>query len=117
MADPVYRWMLRFAAGLFAMLLFLSACATVRSGPRLSQANVRQIADAEVRHKIDLRQYEISALHYIPKGDYWLVIYHRKANKRVSLTVRVSDKMEKASISGSDAEIFEGGLTEKPDYH
>ncbi len=108
--------MLRFAGGLFAVLLFLSACATVTSGPRLSQANVRRIADAEIRHKIDLRQYEISGLHYVPKGDYWSVTYLLKANERVAFTIRVSDKIAKASINESD-EIFEGGLTEKPNYH
>ena len=109
--------MLRLVGGLFAILLFLSACATVESGPRLSQLNVRRIADAEIRRRVDLRQYEISGLRYICKGDYWSVVYHLKANKRASFTVRVSDKMETASINGSDAGIFEGGLTKKPDYH
>ena len=109
--------MLHFASGLFAMLFFLSACATVTSGPRLSQANVRRIADAKVRQtmKIDLRQYETPGPHYIPKGDYWSVTYYLKANKRVAFTVRVSDKIEKASKE-SDG-VFEGALTQKPDYH
>jgi hypothetical protein len=111
--------MLRFAGGLFAMLLLLSGCATVAGGPRLSQANVRRIADAEVRRtrKINPRQYEISRLHYISAGDYWSVAYRLKANKRVAFTVRVSDKIKKASITGNDGRIFEGALTEKPDYH
>jgi hypothetical protein len=53
------------------MLLFLSACATVASGPRLSRANARRIADAEVRRvmEVDLRQYDISEPHYVPKGN------------------------------------------------
>ncbi|MGH7938232.1 MAG: hypothetical protein ACREFG_06980 [Chthoniobacterales bacterium] len=91
----------------------------MKSGPRLSQANVRRIADAEVRRttKIDLRLFEISGLHYIPAGDYWSATYHLKANKRVAFSVRVSDKIEKASIKQSDAGIFEGGLIEKTDYH
>ena len=111
--------MLRFAGGLFAMLLFLSACATVASGPSLSQANVRRIADAEARRtmKVDPRQYEISEPRYNSKGDYWSVAYHHKTNTRVAFTVRVSDKIQKASINESDAGIFEGDLTEKPDYH
>jgi hypothetical protein len=109
----------RFTAGLFALLLSLSACATVASGPRLSSANVRRIADAEVRRtmKIDPRQYEISEPRYNPEGDFWSVAYHRKTNKRVGFTVRVSDTIQKASINQSDGEIFEGGLTEKPDNH
>jgi hypothetical protein len=111
--------MLRFDGGLFALLLFLSACATVTSGPRLSHADVRRIADAEVRRvaEIDLRQYEISGPHYIPGGGYWSVTYYRKASKRGAFTVRVSDKIQKASISRGDGGIFEGALTEKPDYH
>ncbi|MGH8093219.1 MAG: hypothetical protein ACREIF_07095 [Chthoniobacterales bacterium] len=111
--------MLRFAGAFFAMLLLLSACATVTSGPRLSRANARRIADAQARRtmKIDLRQYEISGPRYIPRGDYWSVTYYLKANKRGAFTVRVFDKREKASVSESDAELFEGGLTEKPDYH
>ncbi len=111
--------MLRFVGGLFAMLLFLSACATVAGGPRLSRANVRRIADAEARRitKIDLSQYDISGPRYIPKDDYWSVTYHLKANKRVAFSVRVSDKIEKTSINASDTGIFEGDLTEKPDYH
>jgi hypothetical protein len=62
--------MLRFAGGLSAMLLFLSACATVASGPRLSRANARRIADAEVRRvmEVDLRQYEIQNRTTFPKG-------------------------------------------------
>ena len=89
------------------------------SGPRLSQANVRRIADAEVRRvkKVDPRRYEISGLNYIPKGDYWSVTYYLHANKSGAFTVRVSDKIQKASINESDAGFFEGGLTEKPDYH
>jgi hypothetical protein len=52
------------------MLLFLSACATVASGPRLSRANARRIADAEVRRvmEVDLRQYEIQNRTTFPKG-------------------------------------------------
>jgi hypothetical protein len=109
----------RLTGGLFAMLLFLSACATVASGPSLSQANVRRIADAEVRRimKVDARQYEISRPNYSPKGDYWSVTYYLKANKRGAFTVRVSDKMQKASINRDDGGIFEGALTEKPDYY
>lgn len=93
--------MLRFAGGLFAMLLFLSACATVASGPRLSYANVRQIADAEVRRmkQLDPRQYEISGSHYVPRGDYCSVTYRLKADKRLAFTVRVSDKIQKGSIN------------------
>lgn len=111
--------MLRFAGALFAMLLFLSACATTATEPRLSHANVRRIADAEVRRtmNIDLRQYEISEPRYIPRGDYWSVAYHLKADKRVFFSVRVSDKAQKASINESDDGVFEGALTEKPDYH
>jgi hypothetical protein len=101
------------------MVLFLSACATVASGPRLSHVDVRRIADAQVRltKKIDLRQYKISEPRYNPKGDYWSVTYYGKANKRVAFTVRISDKIQKASISEEDDGIFEGGLIEKPDYH
>src|SRR5881394_1507715 len=111
--------MLRFSGGLFAMLLALSACATVASGPRLSHADVRRIADAEVRRmmKVDLRQYEISEPHYVPREDYWSVIYYLKANKRVAFTVRVSDKIQKASVNQSDGGIFEGVLNPKPDLH
>ena len=111
--------MLRFSGVLLAMLLALSACATVASGPRLSQTHVRRIADAEVRRtmKIDLHQYEISEPHYIPKEDYWSVMYHLKANKRVAFTVRVSDKIQKAFVNQSDGGIFEGVLNPKPDLH
>ena len=111
--------MLRFSGGVFATLLFLSACATLTSGPRLSQANVRRIADAEVRHnmKVDLRQYQASGAHYISKGDYWSVTYRLTTNKRVAFTVRVSDKIPRASINRDDGGIFDGALTEKPDYH
>ena len=111
--------MLRFTGGLFAMLLSLSACATVASGPRLSQANVRRIADAEVRRsmKIDPRQYEISGPRYIPREDYWSVAYYLKTNKRMAFTVRVFDKIQKASINESDAGVFEGALTPKSDFH
>jgi len=107
---------LRFAGGLFAMFLFLSACATVASDPRLSRANVRQIADAEVRRvmEIDLRQYKISGPHYISRGDYWSVTCYLKANKRGAFSVRVSDKIQKAFIKRHDGGIFEGALTEKP---
>jgi hypothetical protein len=110
--------MLRFAVALFTILLCLSACATVASGPRLSQANVRQIADAEVRRarKIDLRQYDINEPVYIPKGDYWSVVYHLKTNKRVAFAVRVSDKRERASIDQSDAGVFEGALGQNPNH-
>ena len=100
------------------MLLALSACATVASGPRLSHADVRRIADAEVRRmKVDLRQYEISEPHYVPREDYWSVIYCLKVNKRVAFTVRVSDKIQKASVNQSDGGIFEGVLNPKPDLH
>jgi hypothetical protein len=111
--------MLRFAGGLSAMLLFLSACATVASGPRLSRANARRIADAEVRRvmEVDLRQYDISEPHYVPKGNYCSVTYYLKANKRGAFTVRESDKIHKAFVNRDDGEIFEGALTEKPDYH
>ena len=67
--------------------------------------------------KIDPRQYEISEPHYIPAGDYWSVAYRLTTNKRVAFTVRVSDKIQKASINQGDGGIFEGALTEKPDYH
>ena len=111
--------MLRFGGGFFAILLVLSACATVTSGPGLSQANVRRIADAEVRRvkKVDPRRYEISGPNYIPKGDYWSVTYYLQANKRGAFTVRVSDKIQKASINESDTGIFEGALTDKNDFH
>lgn len=111
--------MLRFAGGSFAVLLFLSACATGTSRPRLSPTNVRRIADAEVRRttKIGLRQYAIAGLHYISREDYWSVTYHLKSNKRVGFSVRVSDTIQKASINGSDGEIFEGALTEKENFH
>jgi hypothetical protein len=105
--------------GAMTAMLFLSACATVASGPRLSDANVRRIADAEVRRmmEVDPRQYEISGPHYILRGDYWSVVYYLKANKRGAFTVRVSDKIQKASINRDDGGIFAGALTEKPDYH
>ena len=111
--------MLRFGGGLLAVLFALSACATVARGPRLSHADVRRIADAEIRRtmKIDLHQYEISALRYVSTDDYWSVVYHLKGSKRASFTVRVSDKMQKASIDQSDGGIFEGVLTPKPDLH
>jgi hypothetical protein len=109
--------MQRFAGGWAALLLFLSACATVAYGPRLSQADVRRIADAEVRPKVDLRQYEISGLHYVRRGGYWSVSYRRKTETREGFTVRVADKIEQASIDESDAGIFEGELNEKPDNH
>ena len=111
--------MLRFVGRLLGMLLFLSACATVANAPRLSQATVRRIADAEARRtmKIDLRHYEISGPHYNSKGDSWSVAYHRKAKSGGAFTVRVSDKIQKASIDKSGAGIFEGDLSESPDYH
>ena len=110
--------MLRFAGVLFALLVFLSACATA-NGPSLSHTNVRRIADAEIRNdmKLDPRQYEVSEPHYIPRGDYWLVAYRLRTSKRVAFTIRVSDKIHKASINRDDGGIFEGALTEKPDYH
>jgi hypothetical protein len=108
--------MARFA-GLFAMLLFIAACAMVTDGPRLSEANARRIADAEVGRKVDLRQYDISGIRYSSTGGYWSVDYRRRRNRREGFTVRVSDKMEKASNNQRDAGIFEGGLIEEPDYH
>ncbi|HEX4667511.1 MAG TPA: hypothetical protein VH207_13005, partial [Chthoniobacterales bacterium] len=89
--DLVYNWMLRCA--FFVLLLFLSACAMITSGPRLSQADVRRIADAEVRPKVDLRQYEISGLHYVRRGGFWSVSYRRKTETREGFTVRVADKI------------------------
>jgi hypothetical protein len=111
--------MLRFAGNIIAMLLSLSACTTMTSGPLLSPASVRRIADAEVRRdmKIDPGQCNVSAPHYLPKEDYWSVTYHLKANKRAVFTVRVSDKIQKASINESDAGVFEGPLLPKPDLH
>ena len=111
--------MLRFGGGLLAVLLALSACATVASGPRLSHADVRRIADAEIRRimKIDLHQYEISEPHYVSSEDYWSVVYYLKASKRVAFTVRVSDKIQKASINQSDGGIFDGVLNPQPDLH
>jgi hypothetical protein len=111
--------MLSFTRGLFAILLFLSACAAVTNGPRLAQTDVRRIADAEVRHdtEIDLDRYEISTLHYIPKGDYWSVTYHLKSGKGVPFSVQVSDKIKRASINGSDNGIFDGALIEKNNFH
>ena len=101
------------------MLLSLCACATVQGGRSLSEAQVNRIADAQVRRvkKVDLRQYETLEPHYNPKGGYWSVTYHLKASKRAAFTVRVSDKVQKASINESDAGVFEGALSEKPDYH
>ena len=109
----------RFAGGLFAMLVALSGCATGESGPLLSPATVGRIADAQLRQvkKIDSRQYQISEPHYNPKDGYWSVTYCRKPNKRVAFTVRVSDKMQETSINESNAGVFEGSLTEKPDNH
>jgi hypothetical protein len=111
--------MLRLAGRSFAMLLFLPACATVTSGPHLSPANVARIADVEVRRmiKIDLGQYEISEPSYISTGDYWSVTYYLKADKRMAFKVRVSDKIQKASINQGDSGIFEGGMTEKDNFH
>src|SRR3954470_23080577 len=105
--------MLRFGDGSLAMLLFLSACATVQRGPSLSPANVRRIADAEVRRVmgVDPGKYEISEPRYIPKGNYWAVAYRQKTNKRMVFTVRISDKIQKASINRGDAGLFEGALT------
>jgi len=111
--------MLRLGGGLFAMLLYLSACATVASGPRLSPAKVRRIADAEVSRlmKVDPRQYEASEPAYIYRGDYWLVAYYLKSDKRMVFTVRVSDKLPKVSLNENDTGVFEGGLTEKANFH
>ena len=67
--------------------------------------------------KVDLRQYEISEPHYGPREDYWSVIYCLKVKKRVAFTVRVSDKIQKASMNESDAGVFEGALTEKNNFH
>jgi hypothetical protein len=105
--------------GLLAIVLSLSACATSQSGPSLTPANARRIADAEVRRtmKVDPRRYEISGPRYVPEGKYWAVTYHLKANRREAFTVRVSDTMPKASITEDDTRIFEGGLTEKNDLH
>ena len=111
--------MLRFGSGLLAVFLALSACTTVASGPHLSPADARRIADAEVRRimRIDLRQYEISEPRYVPSEGYWSVIYHRKGNKRAAFTIRVSDKKQKAAVKESDDGIFEGPLNTKPDLH
>jgi hypothetical protein len=104
---------------LFTVLLFLSGCATAATGPRLSQTEVRQIADGKVRRTmtINLRQYRISELQYIPREGSWSVTYQLKANKRVAFTVRVFDEIQKASSNESDSGVFEGGLTEKNDFH
>ena len=87
---------MRFAGGLSALFIFLSACATMAGGPRLSREDVRRVADAEVRRikKVDPQRYEILGPNYILKGDYWSVTYYRKADQRGAFTVRVSDKIE-----------------------
>jgi hypothetical protein len=110
---------LRLTGGLFAVLLLLSACAIVASGPLLSEGNVRRIADAEVRRtiKINPERYEASEARYNSKGHYWSVAYHHKRNKRAGFTVRVSDSVQNASIDKSDGGVFEGALTDRPDYH
>jgi hypothetical protein len=109
--------MLRCVCVFFALILFLPACTTLPSGPRLSQADVRRIADVESRPKVDLRRYEISGLHYIPNGTYWSVTYRCRTDYRVIVKIRVSDKTGKASPDRNNNGIFEGSLTEKPDYH
>ena len=111
--------MLRFLGGSFALLFSLSACATIASGPRLSDADVRRIADAEVRHnmQIDLRDYEISEPRYVPTEGYWSVVYYRKATKHAAFTVRISDKVQNASIHDSEGGVFEGAMNQNPDLH
>lgn len=89
----------------------------ITSGPRLSQADVRRIAAGQARAKVDLHQYEISRLDYVRKGGYWSVSYRRKTDSREGFIVRVSDRSDKCSLDESDAGVFEGSLTEKPDYH
>jgi hypothetical protein len=106
-------------ARLLVILLSLSGCATVQNGPSLSPANAKRIADAEVLRtmKIDPRRYESSGPRYIAEGNYWSVTYRLKANRSAAFTIRVSDKMQKASITEDDSGIFEGDLTEKNDFH
>ncbi len=105
------------SAGSVAMLLLMAACATVTRGAHLSPSDVQRLADAEVTRRADLRQYEVSGIHYIPNGNYWSVTYRSKTDDRIRLKVRVSDQTGKASADRSDTGIFEGSLTEKSDYH
>ena len=79
-------------------------------------AEVGRIADAEVSRHVDLRGYQISQFAFVPRGDYWTVTYRNKTGG-AALVVRVFDKTERTLIDESDGGIFEGGLTEKTDYH
>ena len=101
------------------MLLSLAACTTPVSEARLSQTEVRRIADARARQSTgsDLRKYEVSGPRLVPGEDYWSVVYYLKTNKRVAFTVRVHDKEKKTSVIDSEGRIFEGALVPKTDFH
>ena len=109
--------MWRFVAGISGSCL-LCACATLSTGPHLSPANVRRIADEEVRRtkEIDPRRYSVTGPTYIFEGHYWLVTYQRNGRDRGAFSVRIADRKE-TSDNERAAGIFEGGLPETSDYH
>ena len=110
--------MLRLIQISMAMLVCLSGCTTVTDGPGASAAEVRQIADAEVRRtKGDLRRYTVSEPRRIPGEDCWSVAYYLEGNKRAAFAVRVCDRARKVSVSESDVGVFDGALYQKSDFH
>jgi hypothetical protein len=86
------------------------ACTTVASGPRLSPANVRRIADSQAVRilKIDLHRYHSPAPFYVPNERLWSVAYYDKIHQRLDFSVQVHDKTKEAFVIQSDAGAFDG---------
>jgi hypothetical protein len=81
----------------------LAGCATAPTAPRLSEAEVIRLADAEARrHDYDLRAFERPEAHYnyLERDDTWWVRYEGKAVNGMTwvgndFSVTVEDKTKK----------------------
>ncbi len=84
-----------------------NACSTPNTWGRLSEAEVIQLADAQVRKDADVRlqEFERATPTYLRRDDVWRVDYHRKKNAVTGLgdfTVRVDGKTKATAIVTAD---------------
>jgi hypothetical protein len=94
--------MLRYRIVILVVAL-LAGCATAPTAPRLSEAEVIRIADAEARrHGYDLRAYERPKAHYnyVHRDETWWVSYEGKAVNGMTtvgnhFSVTIEDKTKK----------------------
>ena len=92
------------------LFAYTSACATVASRRRLSQAEALRLADARARDMCgcDLRYYDILGPDYISQDGHWLVAYHHKNHMRSDFSVLVYDETRQVSVVQSDSGAFDG---------